>query len=94
MLYTATIHYSSPIDPGEHSSKILFEANDMKQACVDVGRWYENRHTCVPEEFGTLFCVKIYATTVQRIDSSGYLPPDTGMRGYEWKCDTGKPYGS
>ena len=94
MLFQANIYFGGKDVRGETSHGITFEADDMNAAKADAKRWFDNRNRNLPDYFGTLFCVKIYQFTPQRVDADGYLPPDTGMCGYEWKYDWGKPYGT
>jgi hypothetical protein len=94
MLFEANIYFGGKEVQGETSTKILYEADDAKAAIHDAKAWFDNRHRAIPEHFGTLHCVKIYEFIPQRLDHDGYLPPATGMFGYEWKCDWGRPYGT
>ena len=89
MIYRA--HYSFRSDTTtpltEEQSSIQYEADSQEKAVQAFVRWWNNRHSAVPEYFREIFAVKIYQITIQRIKADGYLPSSTSIVLFEWKYD-------
>ena len=90
-LYTADLEYQTEANRREHvasSTTLLFEDSDYKTAALEsVFRWWRNRHKEIPDYWHRLCAVKLYEIVPQRIDVTGYLPQDHGLRCLEWKYD-------
>ena len=59
-------------------------------AVAEAVAWIENRQREVPEWFGMLLALKVYAFTPSRIGTTGQYTGPTGFCRFAWKCDQGK----
>lgn len=50
-----------------------------------VNRWWMNRHAAFPDLYHRLLQVSFVMVTPQRIDTSGFLPPDTATHAIKWR---------
>ena len=76
--------------PCERSSRVLFAAENEKDAVESIWRWIANRQRAMFDYFGKIGSVKIGSLEIDRIASDGQLLNRVGvMSVYEWKYDWG-----
>lgn len=83
--YEALLEFNT--GEGVTTHHIRFVSKYRGDAVTDVFRWWANRHEAIPDYFKELYCVKVSSVTLQKIDKTGYLHPDSGMNFFEWKYD-------
>ena len=61
-----------------------------EDAVTSAVAWVENRQRELPDHFGKLLALKVFAFSPMPISEDGSLEASTSFWHYEWKCDHGK----
>ena len=62
----------------------------VEDAVTSAVAWVENRQRELPDHFGKLLALKVFAFSPMPISEDGSLEASTSFWRYEWKCDHSK----
>lgn len=87
--WAADCSFIDTVDSAREKGHTIYFTAETADAAFDAAmRWADGRHRLLPEIFGVVGCIKLYAFQPSPIDAEGRYMLPTSFPVREWKYDT------